>query len=111
LEYGYAITYNGGTYVFPTDVRTYTKEYPKLENVKALFAHLWFFQALNIYDNPYIELFTDFVKRFDAEKVYIAHLMDVRRPIDQMWSDMHFDIVKEKLSTAQMFKLGDWIDL
>ena len=110
-EYGFAIKYNGGTYVFPTDVRTYTNEYPKFENVKVLFAHLWFFQALNLYDNPYIEQFEDFVKRFGAEKVCIAHLNDVRRPIDQMWSDMHFDTVKGNLNNAQMFALGDWIEL
>jgi len=110
-EYGFAITYNGGTYVFPTDVRTYTKEYPQFTNVKALFVHLWLFQALNLYDNPYIDQFADFVKRFDAEKVYVAHLKDVRRPIDQMWSDMHFDTVKEKFDHIQMFTMGDWAEL
>lgn len=110
-EYGFAITYGGGTYLFPTDVRTYEGEYPKFENVKVLFSHLWLFQALNIYDNPYVEKFTDYVKRFGAEKVYMAHLKDVRRPIDQMWSDMHFDAVKAEIPNSQMFTLGDWIEL
>ncbi len=110
-EYGFAITYNGGTYVFPTDVRTYEGEYPKFTNLKVLFSHLWLFQALNLYDNPYIQKFTDFVNRFGAEKVYVAHLNDVRRPIDQMWSDMHFNAVKGNFDNAQMFTLGDWIEL
>lgn len=110
-EYGFAITYNGNTYVFPTDVRTYEGEYPKFENVKVLFSHLWLLNALNLYDNPYIEKFTEFVNRFGAEKVYVAHLNDVRRPIDQMWSAIHFDAVKERIPNFKMFTLGEWIEL
>jgi hypothetical protein len=79
--------------------------------VKVLFSHLWLFKALNLYDNPYIEKFTDYVKRFGAEKVYVAHLNDVRRPIDQMWSDIHFEAVKGEMPNSHMFTLGDWIEL
>ena len=110
-EYGFAITYKGETYVFPTDVRTYEGDFPKFKNVKILFSHLWFLDALNLYDNPYIEKFTNYVKGFGAEKVCVAHLNDVRRPIDQMWSDMHFNAVKDAIPNSQMFTLGNWIEL
>jgi len=110
-EYGFAITYKGGTYVFPADVRTYTGKFPKFENVKVLFSHLWLFKALNLYDNEYIKLFADFVSGFGAEKVFMAHFNDVRRPIDQMWSDMHYNAVKENIKNSMMFTMGNWIEL
>ena len=112
-EYGFYIESNGEKLLFPTDVRDYSFIYPKFEDVRILFAHLWLGkgQALNLYDNEYIDKFCEFVKGFGAEKNYIAHLYDVHRTIDEMWSNMHYEHIKDSLDNARIFDLLDVIEL
>jgi len=111
---GDAIEYDGKTYVFPGDVRQYIiSEYPKFENTKAVIAHLWLgsTDALNVYDNPYIDEFVEFMNSFGAERTLLGHMYDVRRTIDQMWGDVHFDAVSDRLNSPEILKLGTWIEL
>lgn len=113
-EYGFSLEYNNKNYVFVADVRTYSPEkYKKFENTECLFAHLWLGRAnaLNIHSNNYIESFCNFVNYFSAKKIYIAHVFDVRRSILDMWSDIHYNIIKENVDNITLFTLGDWHEL
>ncbi len=111
-EVGFCITFNGDKYVFPIDVRDYDKEYPDFGAVKILVAHLWLGKqnALNVSDNPYAEKFSDFVNRFNAKKIYVSHLYGVHRKVDDMWTDIHYNLIKDKITESSMIKFGDWID-
>lgn len=113
-EYGFALTYKGERYVFPTDVRNYDpKDHRIFTDTKVLIAHLWLGRenALNLYHNAYVEEFCRFVNSYHAEKVFIAHLYDVRRKIEDMWTDIHFDAVRQRIENVDDIKLGDWIEL
>ncbi len=98
-EYGFAIEYQGEKYLFPCDVRDYGFAYPKFENVRAVFVHLWLGkgQALQSGFTEYAQQFCEYVNGFGAKETYIAHLYDVHRPIEEMWSELHFALVKDRL--------------
>ncbi|MBQ9965052.1 MAG: MBL fold metallo-hydrolase [Clostridia bacterium] len=108
-EYGFSIRYRGETYVFPCDVRNFTFPFPAFENVRYLFAHLWLGKAnaLNLYDNPTIDAFCTFLKQFKFKDCYLAHLEDIHRPLNDMWSAVHVQAVTQKLPNVRPFSVGD----
>ena len=111
-EYGFSVKYNGKNYVFPADVRDYKKAHPVFENTEVLVAHLWLGKenALNLYDNSYIDLFCDFVNSFGAKKVLIGHMLDFRRTVRDMWSEIHYKAVDGKIPDGRILKLGDFVE-
>lgn len=112
-ELGFYLEYNGRKYLFPVDVRDYKYKYPKFDNVRVLFAHLWLGKgnSLNHSFEPYITDFCDFLKSFNAKECKIAHLDDIHRTLDEMWSDIHFNEVNIRMTNTQMFKFGDILKL
>ncbi len=111
-EYGFAVKYRGGYYVFPTDVRDYKKEHKIFENTKLLMSHLWLGRrnALNLYDNKYIEDFTKFIGSFGAETILMGHLYDVHREIDDMWTDIHTDKLRKTFDGFSNVTVGTYIE-
>lgn len=112
LEYGFCLNCNGEHYVFPTDVRNYSTEtITPFPNTKAVFAHLWLGreQALEVNDEM-VEAFCRFVKAYNAEKVYIGHLYHSFRTIEDMWSDIHVEMVSPRLPCMPMVA-GDVVKL
>lgn len=112
-EYGFCISYGGKKYAFPTDVRSYKKRFDEICAPDALIAHLWLGKrnALNLHNNIYIDEFCGFVNGFNAKRVYVSHLFDFRRTIEDMWTDIHYNYVSDKISHSEIIKLGDWINL
>ncbi len=111
-EYGFAIRRGEETFVFPADVRDYCKPTPRFENVRALFANLWLGCALALKPyEQYINKFCDFIKRFDADNCYVAHLLETDRDLDNMWSDIHLEAVKKELPFVIAPKIGERIKL
>ncbi len=112
LQYGFALTYKGKSYVFPTDVRDYLKPHPVFKNTGAVVAHLWLGRQNSLKcKGNYTEEFIEFFSSFGAEKYFVGHLLDTIRPIEDMWNDMHFDIIKDGLKNSQMLKTGDFSEL
>lgn len=111
-EIGFQIESRGEKYVFPIDVRDYDKVYPDFSNVKVLVAHLWLGKqnALNVVNNPYVNKFTYFVKKFNADKVFVSHLYGVHRKIDDMWTETHYNLIRDKINNSSMIRFGEWID-
>ena len=111
-EYGFCIEYREESYIFPTDVRDYGFAFPKFKNPRALFAHLWLGKgcALVLEDNEYVDDFCRFVESFGAKENYVAHLYDIHRTIDEMWSEVNFEMVKSRIDNLKMFKVGDIIN-
>ena len=112
-EYGFCIGFEGKNYLFPTDVRDYKEEHRVFENTEVLIAHLWLGRAnaLNIHNNSYVNDFSAFARSFGAKRVYLSHMFDVRREIEDMWTDIHSDLVKEIIDNVNVIKTGDWIKL
>ncbi|MBQ2967436.1 MAG: MBL fold metallo-hydrolase [Clostridia bacterium] len=111
-EYGFAIEFEGKNYVFPIDVRAYKKPHAVFPNTEAVVLHLWLGRgaALNAHPEE-MENFCDFANSFGAKKILISHLLDYKRDIQNMWSEVHFNMVKNKLKNSEVLKLGDWIKL
>ncbi len=111
-EYGFAVKYNNEYYIFPTDVREYEKPHKVFEGTKVLVSHLWLGRknALYPFRNEYIEEFVAFVDSWGAERVLVGHLYDIHREIDDMWTDIHFDALKDKLTSCEKILLGDYIE-
>jgi len=109
LEYGFSVEYNNKTYVFPADVRDYKKETNRVSPCDVLVAHLWLGRqnALKLYHHPCTDDFCEFVQSFHAENVYISHLYDVHRKTDDMWTEIHYDLIKDRIQNARMIKMGD----
>ena len=108
-EYGICLEYQNEQYVFPIDVRNYHFQFPKFEKIRAIFTHLWLGRknALSVHQNAYIEDFCDFVNQFHAKEIYLAHLCDSNRPINDMWSDVHVELVKEAIHLTQKLEVGN----
>ncbi len=112
LQYGFALTYKGKSYVFPTDVRDYLKPHPVFQNTEAVVAHLWLGRQNSLKcEGNYAEEFIEFFSGFGAEKYFVGHLLDILRPTEDMWNDIHFDMIKDGLKNSRMLKTGDFSEL
>ncbi len=111
-EYGFAVEFEGKNYVFPCDVRDYKKAHATFPNTKAVLLHLWLGKGMALNpDTKCVENFCEFAKSFRAEHIYISHLLDFCRDIQNMWSEIHFDMIKNKLQNSSALQLGDFIEL
>ena len=112
-EMGFYIECQDKKYVFPVDVRDYKKVHIQPDNVKILFAHLWLGKgnALNCDYEPYITDFCEFIKSFNATECRIAHLNDIHRTLDEMWSDVHFNEINRRINNTKLFNAGEIIKL
>ena len=110
-EYGFVIEWNGKSYVFPVDARNYSHEYPHFDNVSCVFTHLWLGRSLATKPyEQYTDAFCRFAKSFGARKIYVAHLDEVSRNIENMWSKIHLDKIRESTDAAAP-KIGELISL
>ncbi len=112
-EYGFCIDFDGKNYVFPADVRDYNKLHRVFPDTEAVILHLWLGRAnaLNLHDNEYLEAFCRFAKSFGAKKVYLSHMFDIRREIEDMWSEIHSEPVRKRINNCNIIKCGDLIEL
>ena len=55
--------------------------------------------------------FCGFAEQFSRERLYLGHLYDHRRTIDDMWTDVHVEAVRERLRDAVPFKFGEVAEL
>lgn len=112
-EYGFAILYEGKHYVFSADVRNYdTGLVTPFPDTEVLFAHLWLGRekALET-DGEYIRQFADFVNAYEAKRVCLGHLFDVRREICDMWTDLHYRELAGRIENLSPLHIGDVISL
>ena len=111
-EYGIAIELDGETLLFPTDVRDYNFAFPKFEKVRALFSHLWLGRGTALkFEELFVDGFCKFAAQFNAERIYVAHLVETSRDITNLWSDIHIDLVREHLPDIIVPEIGEIIDL
>lgn len=112
-EYGFAILYEEKHYVFSVDVRTYDTGLVKLfPDTEVLFAHLWLGREKALEpDGEYIRQFADFVNAYEAKRVCLGHLFDVRREICDMWTDLHYRELVGKIENLSPLHIGDVISL
>ena len=111
-EYGFAIETDGAHYVFTVDARDYSFEYPHFKNVRALFTHLWLGRGTALrFEKLYTDEFCRFAKSFGAQHIYTAHLVETSRNIDNMWSDIHLNLIKKQIPDIIAPAIGQLIHL
>ena len=112
-ELGLCINYRGRRYLFPVDVRDYSFRLPNFADADAVFLHLWLGRrrALLPENSEYVGDFCGFAEQFSRERLYLGHLYDHRRTIDDMWTDVHVEAVRERLRDAVPFKFGEVAEL
>ncbi|MBQ7922949.1 MAG: TIM barrel protein [Clostridia bacterium] len=112
-EYGLKLTYHGKTILMPTDVRDYCTDHFKGIQGDMLIAHLWLGRrnGLNLYNNKFIPEFCRFVNGFGASRVFIGHMDDTRRKMDSIWTDVHFNAMRDEMPGSETIKFGDYKSL
>ena len=99
-EYGFAVSYDGKTLLFPTDIRSYEQavgELPRFGH-PILFAHVWLVRVQSMNPARYEEQlapYRAFLASTGAERILFGHLYDVRRTASDMWTDQHTDAITE----------------
>ena len=108
-EYGLNLTYRGKTITMPADIRDYRTDRFRGMKADLLIGHLWLGRGngLNLYNNTFIAEFCDFINGFDASRVFIGHMDDVRRNMQSIWTDVHFAEVQKNIPNVETIKFGD----
>jgi len=99
-EYGFHLQCGGKNYIFPGDVRNYDPSfYSPLPGADILFAHLWLGkgQALTPPWEPKLSEFCEFLLSFRPKCVTLAHLYEVAREPEEMWTYQHAGAVKDRM--------------
>lgn len=99
-EKGFLFNFAGKHMLFPCDVRDYnTKKLPEFGQVNTVFAHLWLGNgnALNFPCEPYLSRFSEFVSHYKPDRVFLGHLYELGRTVDQMWTYTHAGLAADAL--------------
>jgi len=99
-ETGYFMEAGARRLLFPGDVRDYdAARLPGFDRVTHLFAHVWLGRrnALNWPCGEYPGQFASFHLSFGAEKIYLTHLMEAERPLEDLWTYAHAGLVMDEI--------------
>lgn len=99
-EYGFQMTVSGKELVFPGDVRDYDPAfYPPLPDADILFSHLWLGKAQALLPpwEPKLSEFCEFLLSFRPKCVTLAHLYEVAREPEEMWTYQHAGAVADRM--------------
>ena len=112
-ELGLCINYRGRRYLFPADVRDYSFRLPNFADADAVFLHLWLGRrrALLPENSEYVGDFCGFAEQFTDGQLYLGHLYDHKRQIEDMWTDEHVGAVTKRLVGAVPFRIGEVAEL
>jgi L-ascorbate metabolism protein UlaG (beta-lactamase superfamily) len=99
-EHGYFIETENRKLLFPVDIRSYDpSRIPSFGPLDALFMHIWLGggNALNLPCEPYLSEFCDFVASLKCKRVFLAHLYELGRPVNDLWTLTHAGLVMDEL--------------
>lgn len=99
-ETGYFVEAGQHRLLFPGDIREYDAvKLPVFNGVTHLFAHVWLGRrnALNWPCGEYPDQFARFHLSFGAEKIYLTHLMEAERPLEDLWTYAHAGLVMDEI--------------
>ena len=99
-ETGYFVDTGKQRILLPGDVREYNAEkYPKFEDATHLFVHVWLGRrnALNWPCGEYPAQQAEFALAFGAKKMYLAHLLEATRTMEDMWTYAHAGLVLDEI--------------
>jgi len=99
-EIGYMVDTGYLHLLFPVDVREYNaSKMPRFDQVDCLFTHVWLGggNALNLPCEPFLTDLCDFCIALNPKRVYLTHLYEIGRPIEEMWTYTHAGLVADGL--------------
>ena len=99
-ETGYLVDTGKQRLLFPGDIRDYdASRLPAYRDATHLFAHVWLGRgnALNYPCGDYPEQFARFMSSFGARTIYLTHLMEAERPLEDLWTYAHAGLAADAL--------------
>jgi hypothetical protein len=99
-EIGYLVKTSRSRILFPGDVRDYNiNKMPHFGQIDCLFSHVWLGggNALNLPCEPYLTNFCDFTIALNSKLVFLTHLYEIGRPIEEMWTYTHAGLAVDGL--------------
>ncbi|MEA4822740.1 MAG: MBL fold metallo-hydrolase [Clostridiaceae bacterium] len=100
-EYGYLVETSRRTLLFPGDVRLYDPaRLPPAASVDTVFAHVWLGRgnALRLPCEPYVADFARFVLAHHPRRVYLAHLYEIGRTPEELWTYTHAGLCADAIA-------------
>lgn len=99
-ETGYLAFFGGQSWLFPGDIRDFdAARLPNFDRVNGVFAHLWLGKACALLpEPPFLTEFCQFFTSFTPQRVVITHLNEYGRDETELWTESHFEIVKQRFT-------------
>jgi len=118
-ETGYLVEFENQKWLFPADIRDFDNRFkiifPPLDGIVA---HLWLGKAKAMEDTPpLLEKFCSFFNSLSPSRLVIAHLNELGRVENEMWTERHFELVMQAMKRinpdiqVEMAEVGIRIDL
>jgi hypothetical protein len=113
------VEYENQKWLFPADIRDFDNRFKMiLPPLDGIVAHLWLGKAKAMEDTPpLLEKFCGFFNFLSPSRLVIAHLDELGRVENEMWTERHFELVKQEMKKInpriqpEMAKMGKRIDL
>jgi hypothetical protein len=95
---GYLIECGGKRWLFPGDTRTYQEsQFPALDHVDVLFAHLWLGRRSALMDEPpLLDAFCRFFLDLKPRQLILTHLHEFGRDANDYWDESHVQHVSSR---------------
>ena len=99
METGYMVDTGKHRILLPGDVRDYRARFPAFGNITHLLAHVWLGRrnAQNLPCGDFPADFARYALSFQAEKIYLTHLMEATRLLTDMWDYRHAGLVMNEM--------------
>jgi phosphoribosyl 1,2-cyclic phosphodiesterase len=99
---GYFVETVGGSYLLPSDIRTYDPDCLRpFANVSVVFAHVFLGRsAALVCDPPLLNAFVDFYLSCRPKRVVLSHLYELVREPENCWLTSHARAVAEAFRAA-----------
>jgi beta-lactamase family protein len=112
---GYLVETDGGSYLFPGDVRTYDPAcLSPFKDVSAVFAHVFLGRSAALADEPpLLDAFVDFYVRCRPKKIALTHLFELGREPADCWIESHAEVVADAFRAADAgieVLIPDWYE-
>jgi hypothetical protein len=94
---GYFVKAAGGSYLLPSDIRTYDSDCLRpFADVSVVFAHVFLGRSAALVSNPpLLNAFVDFYRSCHPKKIVLSHLYELVREPENYWLDAHARAIAE----------------
>jgi hypothetical protein len=98
-ETGYLVKFENEKWLFPADIRDFDRRFETVfPHLDGIVAHLWLGKAKAMESTPpLLGKFCSFFNSLSPSRLLIAHLNELGRVENEMWTERHFYLVKQEM--------------